>query len=457
MEAHISDNQQARPFGRRQPLADATTRANMPLTPARPGKVNQIAASPPGPIPHHDSLMLNGALTGNTSAAAENKRLSAVASEDQADSKRNSQISQISTALSEPGRRRKTHIGPWQLGKNLGSGGCGRVRLVRHAYTGQFAAAKIISKKTAEKQRAQSLLNLMRHASVVEMTAIDGGKAIPFGIEREVVIMKLLDHPNIVRLYDVWENRAELYLIMENVDGGELFHYITNHRGRLPEHTVVHLFRQIIAALTHCHERNIFHRDIKPENILLDQETFTVKLVDFGMAALQPENKLLTTPCGSPHYAAPEVFSLSPYNGSKADAWSCGVILYVMLTSSTPFCEMPGDGRDLRPLFERIKAAKCVMPKYLSKEAQDLISKILQSNPKDRYSLEQIWEHPFMHKYDSEGQYARLEDWMGTPVRIDQWTLKRREDIDREIFRNLRTLWHSEREDILINKLLSEE
>lgn len=248
---------------------------------------------------------------------------------------------------------------------------------------------------------------------------------------------------------------------MEYVDGGELFDYITG-REVLEEYEVVYLFRQIIAALLHCHRLNIHHRDLKPENILLDQENMTVKLVDFGMAALQPRGKFLSTPCGSPHYAAPEVLCGQQYNGAKADIWSCGVILYVMLTSTTPFSMPPdADTRNLEPMFRSIRAAKYYMPEDLSPEAKDLIRQILKPDPKQRPSLERIWDHPFLHKYDTHfglnAENSKMEHWVGPQPVIGEWNIKRREDIDREIFRNLRTLWHSETEHSLIQKLLNEE
>jgi serine/threonine protein kinase len=141
----------------------------------------------------------------------ENKRLSAVQAHEPRphNAKRDSEISNASTNASNTNRRRKTSIGPWQLGKTIGRGGCSRVRLVRHTGTGQYGAAKIISKATAEKVRALSLANLIQSAEQ-ESALTPGSKVIPFGLEREICIMKLLDHQNIVRLYDIWENRNEL-------------------------------------------------------------------------------------------------------------------------------------------------------------------------------------------------------------------------------------------------------
>lgn len=175
-----------------------------------------------------------------------------------------------------------------------------------------------------------------------------GLRTIPFGIEREVVIMKLIEHPNIVNLYDIWENRGELYLVLEYVQGGELFDYVSGN-GALPEQEAVRLFRQIVAGLSYCHRFNICHRDLKPENLLLDSNR-NIKLADFGMAALQPEGTWLNTSCGSPHYAAPEVVNGQQYRGDKADIWSTGIILFAMLNGFLPF-----DGGSLGKTLSLVK------------------------------------------------------------------------------------------------------
>jgi serine/threonine protein kinase len=246
---------------------------------------------------------------------------------------------------------------------------------------------------------------------------------------------------------------------MEFVEDGELFSYIHEQHGLIEIHTV-HIFRQIIAALIYCHRINIHHRDLKPENILLDRVTMTVKLVDFGMAALQPIGKKLTTPCGSPHYAAPEVIKTTSYDGGKADVWSCGVILFVLLTGTPPF-NYSGDERDLKHLFRDIAAAKYVMPDNISREAQDLIGRILIADPNRRISIDEIWDHPFLSKYQQElnfvGENANVNHWTGPLPAIAEWTTLERKSVDREILRYLRTLWHSEKEEALVQKLLSQE
>lgn len=245
---------------------------------------------------------------------------------------------------------------------------------------------------------------------------------------------------------------------MEYVAGGELFHYVDERKG-LAEDEAVLIFRQIVSALLYCHRLLICHRDLKPENILLDTRTLTVKLIDFGMAALQPEGKLLSTPCGSPHYAAPEVVSSRPYDGTQADVWSCGVILYVMLTGTTPY-NYP-EGGDIRCLFKDIAVANYYMPRDLSFEAQDLIKRIFVPDPKKRITMDEVWDHPLLHKYDRElgweGEYGKKEFAVGEPPRLDRWKVNRIQDIDREILRNMRTLWHSEPEQNLIQKLLNDE
>ncbi|KAL5114830.1 serine/threonine-protein kinase gin4 [Pleosporales sp. CAS-2024a] len=452
------------PPTRRRALAETFSRGNEAPQAQRRGDMHskhQVSSSLPKALPHNESLVANGTLAVRHQQhhhTPENKRLSAVQAHEPRphNNKRDSDVSNASTnASNNTNRRRKTNIGPWQLGMTIGKGGCSRVRLVRHTHTKQLGAAKIISKATAESVRALSLANLIESAKQDVTTA----NAIPFGLEREICIMKLLDHPNIVRLYDIWENRNELYLIMEYIEDGELFKYIQEQEG-LVEIQAVHIFRQIIAALMYCHRINIHHRDLKPENILLDRQTMTVKLVDFGLAALQPVGKKLTTPCGSPHYAAPEVIKTTSYDGAKADVWSCGVILFVLLCNEPPF-NYSGEPRHIGALFRDIMAARYKMPDSLSPEAQDLIRKILVVDPKRRIGLDDIWHHPFMRKYQKElrfeGENATVDHWTGPLPAIADWSTLRRDTIDREIMRYLRTLWHSEKEEVLIQRLLSRE
>jgi len=247
---------------------------------------------------------------------------------------------------------------------------------------------------------------------------------------------------------------------MEYVNGGELFEYITDW-GYLGEDETVWLFRQMVAALLHCHGLGIHHRDLKPENILLDRKTLRVKIADFGMAALQPRGRFLTTPCGSIHYAAPEVFERS-YDGRKADVWSLGIILYVMLTGTTPFqYDVDLMQRERLHWHDFIKSSQIPIPDEMSIEAKDLICSMLRPDPKSRISLDKVWKHPFMHKHRVEWgeteESAKLENWIGPTPSIEHWSIKQESDVDREILRNLRTLWHSDEEGVIIQKLLDKE
>ncbi|KAE8348805.1 hypothetical protein BDV28DRAFT_164043 [Aspergillus coremiiformis] len=361
---------------------------------------------------------------------------------------RNSTVS-ADSIVSNQGKR-KTHVGPWQLGKNLGEGATGRVRLAKHMSTGQTAAIKIVSKKSAAMAQSDSIAAMDRNIGFHSKTGV---RQMPSGIEREVVIMKLIEHPNVVRLYDVWENRGELYLVLEYVEGGELFNYLSKY-GPLEEFEAVKLFRQIIAGLAYCHRFSICHRDLKPENILLDSQ-HNVKLADFGMAALQPAGHWLKTSCGSPHYAAPEIIKGRNYRGDKADLWSCGIILFALLTGYLPF-----DGGDLSSTLRLVKTAKVEIPEHLSDEAADLIYQILQKRPEDRISMRDIWLHPLMRRYECLDPVLS-NPFIGPapPLSVHECgpPVHSRLDIEEELLRNLQTLWHDVKREALIEKLLNAE
>lgn len=260
---------------------------------------------------------------------------------------------------------------------------------------------------------------------------------------------------------------------MEYVDGGELFDYV-ERRGEIPEDETVWIFRQLVAAMLHCHRLGIHHRDLKPENILItetvDQENGNinpqVKLADFGMAALQPSGQLLSTPCGSVHYAAPEVFE-KMYDGNKIDVWSLGVILYVMLTGLTPFSsgmeflKDPERPHALLKWYSVIKSGDYKIPEKLSTEANDLIKQMLNPEPLNRIDLLSAWKHDFFKKWSKRWgeteEEASIECWIGSRLMLGTWEIKQRKDIDGELLRHLQCLWHSVSEETLIRRLLSRE
>ncbi|KAJ5092583.1 hypothetical protein NUU61_007453 [Penicillium alfredii] len=431
------------PQRRRQPLTDAPGRVNHARSPRVETPSVRVDEPDQVKTPDRMSVLLSPTPRDNK----ENQRLS-VATDLQSDSARNSMMSAASI-VSNKGKR-KTHVGPWQLGRTLGKGATGRVRLAKHAITGNTAAIKIVSKKSAAMVQSESIAAMDRNVSNF---AGANPRPMPCGIEREVVIMKLIEHPNVISLYDVWENRGELYLVLEYVEGGELFDYVSNN-GPLPEEEAVRLFRQIIAGLGYCHRFNICHRDLKPENILLDGN-HNVKLADFGMAALQPAGHWLNTSCGSPHYAAPEIIYGRKYRGDRADMWSCGIILYALLTGYLPF-----DGGDLANTLKLVKKGDYIIPSELSDESADLIQRILQKRPEDRISMQDIWLHPLLTKYEKLHN-AMADYYIGPPpalsVRDCGEPVSCRQDIDLDLLRNLQTLWHDVKADALITRLLCVE
>ncbi|KAF4471851.1 CAMK CAMKL GIN4 kinase [Fusarium albosuccineum] len=344
----------------------------------------------------------------------------------------------------------KTRIGPWRLGKTLGKGSSARVRLCRHEVTEHYAAVKIVNRRMAYLVQDSSLAALSKWDNSLP-DQIEGEMRVPMAIEREVAILKLIEHPNIMKLYDIWENRSEVYLILEFIDQGDLFTFI-NTKGRLSEEVSVYFFRQMISAISYCHSFNICHRDLKPENILITHD-LQIKIADFGMAALhQTDTHQLATACGSPHYAAPELLKNRQYRGDKADIWSMGVILYAMLSATLPF-----DDPDIRVMMARTKKGQYEMPSFLSPEAEDLIKRMLQVNPDRRIALKDIWRHPLIQKYADRDN---LEDLNGQPPDTRkgfQYTPVPAKDVDSQLLRQLRSMWHMFSENDLKLKLTCDE
>lgn len=347
-------------------------------------------------------------------------------------------LSQISTSTTNSNKKRKSQskIGPWKLGRTLGRGSTGRVRLAKNINTGQLAAVKIVPKANFKKLENPKY----KRASITA-----NKDRLPYGIEREIIIMKLINHQNIMGLYDVWENKNDLYLILEYIEGGELFDYLIK-RGKLSEHEAIQYFKQIIDGIHYLHQFNICHRDLKPENLLLDFNK-NIKIADFGMAALEVREKLLETSCGSPHYASPEIVAGKNYHGAPSDIWSCGIILFALLTGHLPF-----DDENIRKLLLKVQSGQFVMPDYLSWEAQDLISKMLCVDPNDRITIDVIMTHPLLTKYPNLG-VSNKSDF--DPSKINVNPIESADKIDTEILKNLTVLFHNCEEETMISKLLS--
>ncbi|KAK6462602.1 hypothetical protein DFJ63DRAFT_288028 [Scheffersomyces coipomensis] len=324
-------------------------------------------------------------------------------------------------------------IGPWKLGKTLGSGATGRVLLATHQTTGQKAAVKVVSKSELQDEDNPHKKS-------------NNEPGLPYGIEREIIIMKLLTHPNVLRLYDVWETSKALYLVLEYVEGGELFDLLVE-RGPLDEAEAIKYFRQIILGTAYCHALGICHRDLKPENLLLDA-SLNVKLADFGMAALESNGKLLETSCGSPHYAAPEIVSGLKYHGAASDVWSCGVILFALLSARLPF-----DDENIRNLLLKVQAGTYEMPDELSNDAKDLINKMLTVDPIKRIPTEKILHHPLLNKYPIPNEDLISVKSLPHPETAYK-SLGSAKNIDRQILSNLSILWHDRDEQDIVKCLL---
>ncbi|KAM9450729.1 serine/threonine-protein kinase MARK2 isoform 7-T7 [Clarias gariepinus] len=249
------------------------------------------------------------------------------------------------------------HIGKYRLLKTIGKGNFAKVKLARHVLTGKEVAVKIIDKTQLNSSSLQKLF-------------------------REVRIMKLLNHPNIVKLFEVIETEKTLYLVMEYASGGEVFDYLVAH-GRMKEKEARAKFRQIVSAVQYCHQKFIVHRDLKAENLLLDAD-MNIKIADFGFSNEFTLGNKLDTFCGSPPYAAPELFQGKKYDGPEVDVWSLGVILYTLVSGSLPF-----DGQNLKELRERVLRGKYRIPFYMSTDCENLLKKFLILNPTKRGSLEQ--------------------------------------------------------------------
>ncbi|KAG5940226.1 hypothetical protein E4U59_002583 [Claviceps monticola] len=364
--------------------------------------------------------------------------------------KRMSQASYTSTSSSRSKKNYKTHIGPWQLGRTLGKGSSARVRLCRHNLTNQLAAVKIVNRRMAYLVQDSSMAALSKWDSSLPDEA-NGEMQVPMAIEREVAILKLIEHPNIMKLYDIWENRSEIYLILEYIDQGDLFTFI-NSRGRLPEELAIFFFRQMMSAISYCHSFNLCHRDLKPENILITAD-LQIKIADFGMAALhQTATHQLATACGSPHYAAPELLKNKQYRGDRADTWSMGVILYAMLSATLPF-----DDPDLRLMMAKTKQGQYTMPQGLSPEAEDLIRRMLQANPDRRITIKDIWRHPLVQKYSYLDDFGDNTGQLPDTRKGFQYSPVPRTDIDPQLLRQLRSMWHMFSEQDLALKLTCDE
>ncbi|XP_016352568.1 serine/threonine-protein kinase BRSK2 isoform X8 [Sinocyclocheilus anshuiensis] len=312
------------------------------------------------------------------------------------------------------------YVGPYRLEKTLGKGQTGLVKLGIHCVTCQKVAIKIVNRE----KLSESVL---------------------MKVEREIAILKLIEHPHVLKLHDVYENKKYLYLVLEHVSGGELFDYLVK-KGRLTPKEARKFFRQIISALDFCHSHSICHRDLKPENLLLDEKN-NIRIADFGMASLQVGDSLLETSCGSPHYACPEVIRGEKYDGRKADVWSCGVILFALLVGALPF-----DDDNLRNLLEKVKLGVFHMPHFIPPDCQNLLRGMIEVDATKRLTLEQIQKHTWYI-----GGKNEPEPEQPAPRKVAIRTLPSTEDIDPDVLESMHSLGCFRDKNKLMKDLLSDD
>ncbi|XP_041075104.1 serine/threonine-protein kinase BRSK2 isoform X7 [Polyodon spathula] len=318
------------------------------------------------------------------------------------------------------GAQHAQSVGPYRLEKTLGKGQTGLVKLGVHCVTCQKVAIKIVNRE----KLSESVL---------------------MKVEREIAILKLIEHPHVLKLHDVYENKKYLYLVLEHVSGGELFDYLVK-KGRLTPKEARKFFRQIISALDFCHSHSICHRDLKPENLLLDEKN-NIRIADFGMASLQVGDSLLETSCGSPHYACPEVIRGEKYDGRKADVWSCGVILFALLVGALPF-----DDDNLRNLLEKVKLGVFHMPHFIPPDCQNLLRGMIEVDATKRLTLEQIQKHTWYI-----GGKNEPEPEQPIPRKVSIRSLPSADDIDPDVLESMHSLGCFRDKNKLMKDLLSEE
>ncbi|KAJ7947372.1 Non-specific serine/threonine protein kinase [Quillaja saponaria] len=264
----------------------------------------------------------------------------------------------------------RTRVGKYELGRTLGEGNFAKVKFARNIQNGEHVAIKILDKE-----------KVLKHKMIAQ-------------IKREISTMKLIRHPNVIRMYEVMASKTKIYIVMEFVTGGELFDKIAS-KGRFKEDEARKYFQQLINAVDYCHSRGVFHRDLKPENLLLDANG-VLKVSDFGLSALPQqfrEDGLLHTTCGTPNYVAPEVINNKGYDGAKADLWSCGVILYVLMAGYLPF-----EDANIMALYKKIFKAEFTCPPWFSSSAKKLIMRILDPNPARRIMISEVIENEWFKK-----------------------------------------------------------
>ncbi|PCD43393.1 hypothetical protein AU210_002490 [Fusarium oxysporum f. sp. radicis-cucumerinum] len=272
-----------------------------------------------------------------------------------------------------------TQSGKWMLGKTIGAGSMGKVKLARKEDGSEQVACKIIPRGSTDDG----------HQSRADKERADQSKEIRTA--REAAISTLLNHPHICALHDVVRTNHHWYMLFEYVNGGQMLDYIISH-GKLKEKQARKFSRQIASALDYLHRNSIVHRDLKIENILISK-TGDIKIIDFGLSNLFAPRGHLKTFCGSLYFAAPELLQARAYTGPEVDVWSFGIVLYVLVCGKVPF-----DDQSMPALHAKIKRGLVDYPAWLSSECKHLLSRMLVTDPKQRATMQEVMTHPWMAK-----------------------------------------------------------
>ncbi|OWM81642.1 CBL-interacting serine/threonine-protein kinase 14 [Punica granatum] len=287
------------------------------------------------------------------------------------------EIEECSSSVGLPGEAPGNSLmGKYEVGRLLGRGAFAKVYHARDVRTGQSVAIKAVSKQKVMK----------------------GGFAAH--VKREVSIMRRLRHPHTLRLFEVLATRTKIYFVMELAKGGELFARVA--KGRFSENLCRRYFHQLISAVGYCHSRGVFHRDLKPENLLLD-DNLDLKVSDFGLSAVRNQIRpdgMLHTLCGTPAYVAPEILAKKGYDGARVDIWSCGVILFVLSAGYLPF-----NDPNLMVMYRKIYKGEFRCPKWTSPELKHFLSRLLDTNPATRITVEEMLHDPWFQKGYDEAKF----------------------------------------------------
>ncbi|KAK4697475.1 serine/threonine protein kinase KIN1/2, partial [Lecanoromycetidae sp. Uapishka_2] len=293
-------------------------------------------------------------------------------------SRNNSRMSAATTAVASEGPAAVQTPSAARTQSDAGAGSMGKVKLAKNLETGEQCAIKIVPRQSTDEHRNDRDRERADHSKEIRTA-------------REAAIVTLLNHPYVCAMRDVVRTNYHWYMLFEYVNGGQMLDYIISH-GRLKEKQARKFGRQIASALDYCHRNSIVHRDLKIENILISK-TGDIKIIDFGLSNLFSPRSHLKTFCGSLYFAAPELLQAKQYTGPEVDIWSFGIVLYVLVCGKVPF-----DDQSMPQLHAKIKKGVVDYPTWLSPECKNLISRMLVTDPKQRASLGEIMNHPWITK-----------------------------------------------------------